>query len=100
MAFTEADAKKLKELQEKQRKAKQEERNEQKRNDRFCKKLFGVSEKELRQKLATCERDTYWYSSYKEYEDLANRLMATVNGNFSFREYVEYRERKASEKNL
>lgn len=49
--FTEADRKKLEELKAKERQAKQDARNEAKRNDRVCKSLFGMTVKQVHEKL-------------------------------------------------
>lgn len=98
MAFTEADKKKLLELQEKQRKAKAEERNEQKRNDRMCQKLFGMTVKEVTEKLNGTTQD-YW-SQYYECKSLIERFQKLKGKEYNledFENYINYLEQKANE---
>ena len=100
MAFTEADKKKLLELQEKQRKAKAEERNEQKRNDRMCQKLFGMTVKEVTEKLNGTDSPRDYWNEYYELKCLVERLCATIHKSYDdFSQYVEWREQKARENN-
>lgn len=100
MAFTEADKKKLLELQEKQRKAKAEERNEQKRNDRMCQKLFGMTVKEVTEKLNGTDSPRDYWNEYYELKCLVERLCATIHKSYDdFPQYVEWREQKARENN-
>ena len=100
MAFTEADKKKLLELQEKQRKAKAEERNEQKRNDRMCQKLFGMTVKEVTEKLNGTDSPHDYFNEYWELKEKVTRLMAITGKSFEdFDGYVEWREQKARENN-
>lgn len=101
MAFTEADKKKLLELQEKQRKAKAEERNEQKRNDRMCQKLFGMTVKEVTEKLNGTDSPRDYWNEYYELKCLVERLCNTIHKSYDdFPQYVEWREQKARENNL
>ena len=87
--FTEADRRKLEALKEKERKAKQEERNEAKRNDRICKKLFGMTAKEVKDKL---EKDDYFHEYFQQ-KALITRLMEVVGKSYyDFEEYVKHRE--------
>lgn len=96
--FTDADLKKLQELQEKQRKAKAEERNEQKRNDRTCQKLFGMSAKEVKQKLEAPSTSNDYFNEYYELKQKITRLMAVMGKSYEeFDGYLEWREQKASE---
>ena len=101
MIFTEADAKKLAELQAKQKQAKQEERNKAKRDDRACKALFGMSVKEVQARLdgthSTDNNDNYWYEEWKRQKDLIDRLMVHVNGTDNFEDYVRWREQQAEQ---
>ena len=100
MAFTEADKKKLLELQEKQRKAKAEERNEQKRNDRMCQKLFGMTVKEVTEKLNGTDSPRDYWNEYYELKCLVERLCATIHKSYDdFPQYVEWGEQKARENN-
>ena len=100
MTFTEADKKKLLELQEKQRKAKAEERNEQKRNDRMCQKLFGMTVKEVTEKLNGTDSPRDYWNEYYELKCLVERLCATIHKSYDdFPQYVEWREQKARENN-
>jgi len=101
MAFTEADAKKLAELQAKQKQAKQEERNKQKRDDRMCKALFGMTVKEVKAKIdgthSEGNNDNYWYEEWKRQKDLIDRLMVHVKGTDNFEDYVRWREQKTEQ---
>ena len=56
MKFSEADRRRLEALKEKERKAKQEEKNEMRRADTMCKKLFGMTAKEVKEKLSELEQ--------------------------------------------
>jgi len=95
MIFTEADKKKLAELKEKERIAKQQERNEQKRVDRFCQKHFGMTAKQVAEKL----KDSYWYDRYNETKSQIDRLLdALPHRPESFEAYVQYYEQKAANK--
>ena len=67
--FTEADRKKLEALKAKERQAKQDERNEQKRADTICKKLFGMTAKQVQEKLSAKE-----IKPYNIYEDKLNEI--------------------------
>lgn len=103
MTFTEADRKKLEALKAKERQAKQEARNEAKRNDTLCKKLFGLTVKQVKDSLAgTAETSTPVKDWWQEYYDLkckVERLMTAMGkGMDDFDQYVEYRERMAREK--
>lgn len=80
MAFTEADRKKLLELQEKQRKAKAEERNQKKRDDRTCDRLFGMNSQGVKDALSEreslknsvqrfCKTKNIPYDKFNEYID-------------------------------
>ena len=95
-AFTEVDRRRLEALKEKERKAKQAERNEQKRADTMCKKLFGMSAKEVQEKLSD---NSYWYDRWNEQQELIKRLMAVAGKQpEDFQQYVEWREQKQAEK--
>lgn len=102
MTFTEADAKKLAELQAKQKQAKQDERNKQKRDDRTCKALFGMTVKEVKEKIdGTSETpDKNWWNEYYDLKCKVERLMACMNKTYDdFDGYVEWREQKKQEQN-
>lgn len=97
--FTEADRKKLEALKEKERKAKQEARNEAKRNDTICKKLFGMTAKQVKDKLENpTETKDYW-QEYYELKQMVERLMKVMGKDFyDFTQYVEHREQMAHER--
>ena len=100
--FSDADAKKLAELLEKQKQAKAEERNEAKRNDRLCQKLFGMSVKEVKDKLnGTTTTQDYW-SQYYECKSLIERFQKLKGKEYNladFENYINYLEQKANENN-
>ena len=56
MKFSEADRRRLEALKEKERRAKQEEKNEMRRADTMCRKLFGMTAKEVKEKLNELEQ--------------------------------------------
>ena len=93
MAFTEADRRKLEALKEKERQAKKDARNEQKRADRMCEKLFGMTAKQVQEKLSD---DNDRWSIFDAQAQLVGRLMAAMGRRpEDFQRYVEACEKKA-----
>ena len=102
MTFTEADAKKLAELQAKQKQAKQDERNKQKRDDRTCKALFGMTVKEVKEKIDGTSKtpEKNWWNEYYDLKCKVERLMACMDKTYDdFDGYLEWREQKKQEQN-
>lgn len=97
--FTEADRKKLEALKEKERQAKQEARNEAKRNDTICKKLFGMTAKQVKDKLENPTKEKDWWDEYYSLKTKVERLMAVMGKSFDdFEQYVEHREQMAHDR--
>ena len=92
MSFTEADKRRLEALKQKEKEARAEARNEKKRDDRTCKKLFGMTAAEVSKKLST---PTQIPEKYLTMEKQINRLMSALpHRPESFEEYVQYYEHK------
>lgn len=95
MAFTEADRRKLEALKEKERKSKQAERNEQKQADRLCKKLFGLTVKQVKDGLEKQTPANDYWNEYHELKTQIERLMdALPHRPESFESYVQFYEKK------
>ena len=100
--MTEAQKKKLAELRELERQDKQKERNRIKSDDRTCQRLFGMTTRQVKEKLAGQDKESehidYW-QEYNELKELVDRLMGALpNRPNSFEKYVEFYEQKKLEK--
>ena len=96
--MTEAQKKKLAELKELERQDKQKERNRIKADDRTCQRLFGMTVRQIQEKLAGQDQELEHHDFWREYNDLSNqvdRLMdALPNRPESFESYIKYYENK------
>ncbi len=92
MTFTEADRRKLEALKTKERQARQDARNEAKRNDRICTKLFGMTAKQVADRLSAgqTEQTNYYEQELNDIAELYGTDIETLIEYIKSDRQVEY----------